>query len=295
MIYHYTSISAFESILQEAYSKAQMCFWATRYDCFADTEEFKLGVEAIRRLLPEVEKDMQSNRQIASLFDWNVIKGNKNLAYPYIISFTSRPDNDYMWHEYAGLDGVAMEIDNSVCVSIPDTPLFRLVPCIYIDGNSDGQLIEMLRQEYTEIGYRVLCGPQKEQAFAILKKFPQLFVKIIATGMLSVTAPRIKGARGFCMEEETRAIIPLPISDYNTLIEDCGNTISSLGLNPSELRKLVANERSRQRDNGTKTYYREMHFPIHLLKGVYVRNNDRKIQVESFLNNLGIVVPVKLI
>ena len=59
-----------------------MCFWATRYDCFADTDEFKLGVETIRRLLPEMEKELQPDRQIAPLFDWNEIKDNKNLPYP---------------------------------------------------------------------------------------------------------------------------------------------------------------------------------------------------------------------
>ncbi|MDO4958272.1 MAG: hypothetical protein Q4E68_03310 [Prevotellaceae bacterium] len=294
MFYHYTTIPAFKSILHEADTKAQMCFWATRYDCFADKEEVKLGVETIHRLMPEVEKTMQSDRQISSMFDWSVIKDNKNLGYPYIVSFTSRPNNDYMWREYAGMDGVVMEIDNPVCVSVPDTPLLRLASCIYVDENSDDQLIEILHQEYNEIGLRILGGPQKERAFAILKEYPQMFVKLIATGMLSFTAPRIKGARDFYMEEETRAIIPLPISDYNTLIEGYDDTISSLGLNPYELRNLVANEHSRQRNDGSTMYYRDMHLPIHLLKCIYVRSVDTKTQVELFLNTLGTAIPVKL-
>lgn len=294
MLYHYTTIPAFKSILKEADTKARMCFWATRYDCFADKEEVKLGVETIHRLIPEVEKDMQPDRQIASLFDWSIIKDNKNLGYPYIVSFTSRPNNDYMWHEYAGMDGVVMEIDSSVCVSVPDTPLLRLASCIYVDENSDNQLIEILHQVYNEIGLRILGGPRKERAFAILKEFPQIFVKLIATGMLSFTAPRIKGARDFCLEEETRAIIPLPVSGYNTLIEGYDDTISSLGLNPSELRNLVANEQSRQRNDGSIVYYRDMHLPIHLIKGVYVRSVDTKTQVELFLNTMGTAIPVKL-
>lgn len=294
MFYHYTTIPAFKSILHEADTKAQMCFWATRYDCFADKEEVKLGVETIRRLMPEVEKNVQSDRQISSMFDWSGIKDNKNLGYPYIVSFTSRPNNDYMWREYAGMDGVVMEIDNPVCVSVPDTPLLRLASCIYVDDNSDDQLIEILHQEYNEIGLRILGGPQKERAFAILKEFPQMFIKLIATGMLSFTAPRIKGARDFYMEEETRAIIPLPISDYNNLIEGYDDTISSLGLNPYELRNLVANEHSRQRNDGSTVYYRDMQLPIHLLKGIYVRSVDTKTQVELFLNTMGTAIPVKL-
>lgn len=76
MLYHYTSFDALKNILRYAKSQEQMCFWATRYDCFADTDEFKLGVETIRRLLPEMEKELQPDRQIAPLFDWNEIKDN---------------------------------------------------------------------------------------------------------------------------------------------------------------------------------------------------------------------------
>ena len=63
MLYHYTSFDALKNILRYAKSQEQMCFWATRYDCFADTDEFKLGVETIRRLLPEMEKELQPDRQ----------------------------------------------------------------------------------------------------------------------------------------------------------------------------------------------------------------------------------------
>lgn len=295
MLYHYTTIPAMRSILRDAGTRGQMCFWATRYDCFADDEEFKLGVEAIRRLLPEVEKDMPTDRRIASMFDWVEIKGNKNLPYPYVVSFTSRPDNDYLWHEYAKEDGVVLEIDDTVQVEVPDSPMLRLASCIYADGRNDDKLTEMLRQEYTEVGYRILGGPQKELAFALLKDYTHLFVKLIATGLLFVTAPRIKGAKDFWMEEETRAIIPLPVPSYNTLIEGYDETISKFGLNPTELRMLVANEHRRERDDGSVVFYREMHLPIHLLKGVWVKKKATKEEVERFLAALGLYVPVRTV
>lgn len=59
MLYHYTTLPAFKSILRDAKTKEQMCFWATRYDCFADENEYRLGVETIQRLLPEIEKELQ--------------------------------------------------------------------------------------------------------------------------------------------------------------------------------------------------------------------------------------------
>ena len=293
MLYHYTTIPAMRSILRDAETSGQMCFWATRYDCFADEEEFKLGVETIRRLLPEVERDMPADKRIAPLFDWNEIKDNKNLPYPYVVSFTSRPDNDYMWREYAKEDGVVLEIDDTETVEVPDTPMLRLASCLYADGSNDDKLTEMLRQEYTEVGYRILGGPQKELAFALRKDYPQLFVKLIATGLLFVTAPRIKSAKDYWMEEETRAIIPLPVPSYNTLIYGYNETISRFRLDPAELRTMVANEHTRLRADGSTVFYREIHLPIHLLKGVYMKKDATREEVGRFLAESGLDIPVK--
>ena len=66
MLYHYTSLQAFEGILREAPSDRGLCFWASRYDCFEDHEEYKIGVEEIRNLLPKFEERLQQNRQVAS-------------------------------------------------------------------------------------------------------------------------------------------------------------------------------------------------------------------------------------
>ena len=66
--------------------------------------------------MPEAEKDMLADKRIAPMFDWEEIKGNKNLPYPYVVSFTSRPDNDYMWREYAQEGGVVLEIDDTETV-----------------------------------------------------------------------------------------------------------------------------------------------------------------------------------
>lgn len=291
MLYHYTTQAAFESILREAKTSQQMCFWATRYDCFADKEEWKLGVETILRLLPEVEKELPADRQIASMFDWNDIKGNKNLPYPYTVSFSARPDNDFMWREYAKTDGVVLEIDDSQNVPVPDTP-FRLATCFYADGKSEDKIIDMLRQEYHYMGIANLTGTHKEFAWYLIKENPQVFVKLIAIALLSLTAPRIKDAKDYWMEEETRAIISLPTPIYNENIEGYDGVISSLGLNPEEVRTLVANERTRIRDNGSIAYYREMYLPIHLLKKVYVKSNEMKEQVGNYLKGLGLLVPV---
>ena len=127
-----------------------------------------------------MEKELQPDRQIAPLFDWNEIKDNKNLPYPYIVSFTSRTDNDYMWKKYAKTDGVVMAIDD--------------------------KLVDMLHEEYANIGYGLLGGPQKNMAFRLLKGYPQFFVKLIAIGLLSLAAPReglLDGRRNSCYHPNT--------------------------------------------------------------------------------------------
>lgn len=96
-----------------------------------------MGVETIRKLLPVVEKDLPVDRQIASMSDWNEIKDNKNLPYPYVVSFTLRPNNDYMWHEYAKDDGIVIEIDDTERMDVLDVPALRLASCVYVEGNSE--------------------------------------------------------------------------------------------------------------------------------------------------------------
>lgn len=157
----------------------------------------------------------------------------------------------------------------------------------------DDKLVDMLHEEYANIGYGLLGGPQKNMAFRLLKGYPQFFVKLIAIGLLSLAAPRIKGAKDYWMEEETRAIIPIPVSDYQSLIKGYGDEMIKLGLSPAEISKIVANEYVRQRDDGSTVYYREMHPTVDLLKGVYVRNTETKENIEIFLRNMGLTVPVR--
>lgn len=171
--------------------------------------------------------------------------------------------------------------------------MLRLVSCIYADGSTDDKLTEMLRQEYEDVAYRILGGPKKEFAFDLLKDFPQKFVKLIAAGLLLVTAPRIKNVNDYWMEEETRAIIPLPIPSYNTLIEGYDEIISKLGFDPMDLRTLVANECARQKEDGSVVFYRKMHLPIHLLKGVYVKKEATMEAVRRFFAELGLNIPVR--
>lgn len=192
-------------------------------------------------------------------------------------------------------DGVALAIDDHVQIQVPDTPLIRLARCVYADGCSDDKIVNILREEYNNIGYEIHRGPMEEWAFKILVGDPQIFVKLIAISMIAYTAPRIKKAKEFQMEEETRVIIPLLIPKYNDRILGLESVDAQVGLNPIEVKTLVTNEQSRQRDNGIIVFYRDVHFPIQILKGVYVRKKEVKKTVEEFLRAMGVEIPVSLL
>ena len=111
--YHYTSLEALNGILQnDKASKKRLCFWATRYDCFEDKEEYLLGIDCLGKCLSDLEEhyNLQEDRRIAANFKRELIAGKKNLPFPYVVSITSRNDNLYMWENYANHNnGVVLE------------------------------------------------------------------------------------------------------------------------------------------------------------------------------------------
>ena len=150
MLYHYTSIQALDGILREDPSETGLCFWASRYDCFGDKEEYRLGIETIKTLLPIVENRLQPDRRVASSFNWDSIKENKMLPMPYVISLTKRCDNDHMWENYADHGhGVVLALDETKEVSFESMPhMIMLKPCIYKSKVSDEELFKEIETEY---------------------------------------------------------------------------------------------------------------------------------------------------
>lgn len=283
MLYHYTNIFAMKSILKDAKNKGQMCFWATRYDCFADEKEYRLGVETIRRLLPEIEKELQEDRRVAQDFDWKSIKGNVNLPYPYIVSFTARPDNEYMWNEYAKDEGVLLEIDDSVFVPNKEMTMVMTKPCLYAGVLSDEELTKEIQNEYTFGGVAMLKGPMGKDVFKLLEKYPQVFVQLIATYLLMFVATRIKGM-DYDKEEETRVIIQSQLPVITEFVKKNRGIIQNvLHFDPDELMQAMLQQKTRQR--GDKLiFYRDFYMPVNLLRAVYTKSEYYE-QVKTFIHD----------
>lgn len=146
--YHYTSLEAFDVILQNESGEKKLCFWATRYDCFEDKGEYLFGIDCLEKGVLEFEEQnhLQENRRIAGMFKREFIKGNINLPFPYIISVTSRNDNKYMWENYANHNnGVVLAIElPQTNDEFKDSLLYRLQKCIYRESLKKNKKFKIL-------------------------------------------------------------------------------------------------------------------------------------------------------
>lgn len=289
MLYHYTSLQAMQGILKDAATKGTMCFWATRYDCFADKKEYKLGVETIKELLPEIEKVVLPDRQIATLLDWKNIDGNPNLLNPYVISLSARYDNEYMWSEYASADseGVVLGIDDSVLVPNLDLNIVLTNPCIYLGHISKDEL-KIQVSKVCSFAEQIFLHPTEKNKILsdMILSVPQ-GLAIMKTMLLMAFEATVIKENDYDKEEETRVIIlsQLPlIADFvkanRSVIHDV------LHLDSNCLAQAMQEEKVRQRD-GKNVYYREYTLPIETLQSIYTRP-EHKEKVEKALAQMAL-------
>ena len=70
--YHYTGLTALNGILNgDSDDIPNVRLWATRYDCFEDQDEYRLGINYAKKYLSilEEKRGMQKDRCIAEMFD----------------------------------------------------------------------------------------------------------------------------------------------------------------------------------------------------------------------------------
>lgn len=287
MLYHYTSWDSLKGICRDSSSDQGLCFWATRFDCFGDKEEYKLGVSVIKRLLPELEKRLQPDRRIASSFEWDEIIGNDTLPFPYVVSFTDKKDNEYMWDHYACHGkGVVIAIDDSQRIVNEYTKNYYMRKCLYLGETSDADLFKEIEDEYFNAAFAALTGPQKAFALALLSANPQVFVAIVGRYLLSYVATRIKGER-YSKEQETRLILAAPRQEMIPMADRFKEVFKQFTADVDGYEAMMRSERIRRRETGEAVYYQEMYLPGSVLKHVYVRDKGLIEQVSGILRERG--------
>lgn len=292
--YHFTPLKAFSSILQENPTKGkEICFWATRYDCFRDKTEYKHGIAKIFPVLDEfeVQAGIQDDRRIAKFFNPTEVERALVLPVPYVISISARKDNEFMWENYADKkQGVVMELEFENTKGRYEAALYSIESCIYDSKITKESLAQLVKDKYFEMA-GIMFGSYKELAITLLRDNPSAFVRFIAMYLLAFVAPRFKMDE-YLEEEETRIIISSPTKEYNRLLDNVQSPVMFENL-VTEIRKFVDCEKQRPDNNN---FFREIFMPISVLKRVYVREDKQKHEVEEILRERRIEnIPVEVI
>ena len=293
--YHYTSLEALNGILQNSKAgQKRLCFWATRYDCFEDKEEYLFGIDCLEKCLSDLEEhcNLQKDRSIAANFKRELIAGKKNLPFPYVVSITSRNDNLYMWENYADHNnGIVLEIDiPQKNYEFREPMLWSVEKCIYVESITK-ELQKNVDSSYIDTALMFL-SIDKKNVIALLKNDPQIFVQFIGVYMLALFAPRIK-RKEFNKEEEIRIILSIPPQEYAHFVysnlELLQNMFKNLqsNLDVKDIANTIVQEKSRLRANNTTCYYREFYLPKDSLLRIFTLSNESKIQAEYILQQKG--------
>lgn len=278
--YHYTSLNAFSSILQDNPTKSkEICFWATRYDCFRDKAEYKHGIAKMYSVLNdfEVHSGLQDDRRIAQFFNPTEVERALGLPVPYVISISARKDNEYMWENYADKGrGVVMELEFNNLKGFYEAALYSIESCIYDSEITTDDLYQLVKDKYFEMA-GIMLESNKELAITLLRDNPSAFVRFIAMYLLAFVAPRFK-KDDYIDEEETRIIISSPMKEYNSLLDkvQCPAVLETM---VTEVRKFVDCEKQRQDNNH---FFREIFMPLSVLKRIYVKKVSKNWRLKIF-------------
>lgn len=295
MLFHYTSINALKGILCNPTSDQGLCFWATRFDCFGDNQEYKLGIDAIKRLLPRLEERLQPDRRIAHSFEYDEILKNITLPLPYVVSFTNTNNSEFMWENYAEHGkGIVLALDDSQRIVNEYTKHLFLRSCWYSGELTDEELYKEIENEYFNAAFNLLGGPLKTYAFTILAVFPQLFVSMIGRYLLSYVAPRIKG-ESFKDEKETRVIYAAPRMELDSLLEPYEEQLKTFPIDVDAFKDAMKSEKVRIRADGKNIYYQDIYLPGTILKEVYVKDHSQLEIVKEVLEEKGFKKDVSVV
>lgn len=314
MLYHYTSFDALSKILQPYPIRGrEICFRATRYDCFSDQMEFKYGIECTKELMAEIEQTefatryaLTPDRYIAHHFDSTEILSNPTIPKPFVISLTDSPQSDNMWREYGcDGDGVVMGFDfdpDAVrqIMNVAGQSLSRLDSCLYYTEQTRTEIRKELTDRYFECAVETARMGLGQS---------EIWLKFIFGALLCSFCARIKDGDKYTAERETRIILYVPGSEWGdafkhfaeaakTYLTPLYNTLRNYfnrnGTIPASLNEMLQyiNEVGMFHKPEGDVYYKEFYLPIDALKCLWVRNQNEN-SIGRLLQERGYHIPVK--
>lgn len=225
-IYHYTSLDAAVKILQ----KEHICFWGTRYDSMNDPTDSIYARDVVIPLFKKVVEDD------SRLEDYDK---DDSEAFPYIVSFSQKEDDFYMWRTYKA--DIALEFDRDVIKKSIDKdkgPSFVYFEDCEYPGNEDAihrtfiKKLNMLNQ-----GQGTMLSARHAVAFIKKKEFmAEKEVRLVAFDHEGISF-----TEGSCVEHE----IP-----------------NNIGF------KMIRNK--------DLVLYKEFHLPQNALTGIIINSNSEE-------------------
>lgn len=294
LLYHYTNFDVLESILKyESIKNKEICFWASRYDCFKDGEEFKYGLAWIKSALLDYENSLGRSKedQIADWFEPSTVLANPSIPKPFVVSLTCIPNDEYMWQNYTKSpdEGIVLELnlnDEVRNIATVDNKQFflSLYNCLY-----DMPKLKVWNLINFKYWYFVYAGN-------IGNSVPEFFRSFHALALLMFFCPRIKQA-DYNKENETRLILGVPDLEWCNIFasksEELGLTkeqiinelkrvvgITTIGIDVKDIEQYVSDIHQNPVNN---KWYKELFLPKMALRGIYVRNENLIERIEKIL------------
>lgn len=142
-LFHYTKKELLPSIVQQD----GLHFWASRYDCMNDSEEYKWLYEPLRLRISD-EKHM-TEKEVNELYE----------KFPYVISFSEKENSPELWNRYGNNGGgICLVLDREKLISeseqnISDGEWDVAMPVKYADEDTKMQTLGTVVEEYRRHGY----------------------------------------------------------------------------------------------------------------------------------------------
>ena len=183
LVYHYTSIEAFKSIIENQE------LWLTNAEYLNDRTELENGIEVLKKLYQYTLEEVKSKKALEFFKQFNEqIFKTISIAKVYIISFSKFGDRKSLWESYTPNLGVSIGFDKKLYTN--KLNIHGIFDCIYDDDIKEDTLRTLIRKDIMEkfvsiakkdkINWNKSWSDIFTETFSILKNTYPNYFKILA-------------------------------------------------------------------------------------------------------------------
>lgn len=200
-LYHYTSLSALQSMLKNTQDKDELVFWASDITMMNDPDELAYGVSKTKEYLSKLEsiKSVPKQKRLSPLIKSFSELPNmqlemaRDLPSLYAISFSEDGDSLPMWRTYSdSAKGVCLKVCDYIIntqvikskslwrpddVNVKITDGIRAAVMCYGEIKEDSSAARLITNKFEEFLKELHDDNQKENTLAFIKIYGGMLVK----------------------------------------------------------------------------------------------------------------------